>query len=139
MSISEALRNRVRSQAKNRCGYCLVEDGLVYAPMEIEHIQPKADGGEDVEENLWLSCPSCNTFKGARTQGIDPDSKSQIPLFNPRRQIWAEHFMFAEDKATIIGLTPCGRATIGTLRLNFAPNLELRKRFVAVKWYPPND
>jgi hypothetical protein len=139
MSISESLRARVRTQAKDRCGYCLIEDGLVYAPMEIDHLRPKSDGGEDVEENLWLACPCCNTFKGARTQGTDPLTGLISPLFNPRQQIWAEHFAFADDKATIIGHTPCGRATINTLRLNFAPNLELRKRFVELGWYPPED
>lgn len=139
MTISDSLRSRVREQAKNRCGYCLIEDGLVYASMEIDHIHPKAAGGKDVEENLWLVCPCCNAFKGSRTQGIDPVTGLTFPFFNPRQQKWAEHFTWAEDKATIIGFTPYGRTTVQSLRLNFAPNLELRKRFADLGWYPPNE
>lgn len=139
MSISETLRSRVREQAKNRCGYCLVEDHLVYAPMEIDHIIPSAEGGEDIEENLWLACPCCNTFKSSKTHGIDPETGTTVSLFNPRQQKWEEHFTWGEDRATIVGLTSFGRATVNALRLNFAPNLALRKRFADAGWYPPKD
>nr|WP_277127848.1 HNH endonuclease signature motif containing protein [Chlorogloeopsis fritschii] len=40
--------------------------------MEIDHIIPKAVGGTDDEENLWLASRLCNTFKGIQTHGQDP-------------------------------------------------------------------
>lgn len=36
-------------------------------------------------------------------------------LFNPRRQIWEEHFAFQGEQ--IAGLTPEGRTTISLLQL----------------------
>ncbi|WNZ24154.1 mitochondrial large ribosomal subunit protein uL30m [Leptolyngbya sp. NK1-12] len=33
---------------------------------------------------------------------------------------WSEHFAWSEDTTLIIGLTPIGRATVQTLRLNRA-------------------
>ena len=38
------------------------------------------------------------------------------PLFNPRAQQWADHLRF--EGATIVPLTPEGRATVFLLRLN---------------------
>jgi hypothetical protein len=139
MTISDSLRQQVRSVGKNRCAYCLVEDQYVYAPMEIDHIIPQADGGTDDEENLCLACPSCNGFKGSQTRGVDPETGDRISLFNPRTQIWSEHFGWGEDNATIIGLTNYGRVTVNVLQLNFPPNLELRKLFVKIGWYPPKN
>jgi hypothetical protein len=139
MTITEAVLARVREQARNRCGYCQVEGQYVYATMEIDHIFPKAHGGTDEEENLWLACPWCNAFKRSQTHGIDPISGERVELFNPRRQKWKEHFTWAEDRASILGLTPCGRATAGAVQLNFELALALRRQFVTVGWYPPKD
>jgi 5-methylcytosine-specific restriction endonuclease McrA len=38
----------------------------------IGHIIPRARGGSDAEDNLWLSCRACNLFKGQQTHGRDP-------------------------------------------------------------------
>jgi HNH endonuclease len=137
MTISEAVRARVRQQAHYQCGYCRVEEQYIYAAIEIDHIIPQAAGGGDEEQNLWLSCPRCNGFKGAQTDAIDPESGQRVQLYNPRRQNWSAHFRWGGDQAEIIGITPCGRATVEALQLNFAPNLELRRLFVKAGWYPP--
>jgi len=34
---------------------------------EIDHIIPLADGGKNQDQNLCLSCPTCNRYKAART------------------------------------------------------------------------
>jgi hypothetical protein len=39
-------------------------------------------------------------------------------LFHPRQQRWYEHFAWSQDGTRIIGLTPCGRATVEALQLN---------------------
>ena len=139
MTVPDSIRKRVRQQAKFRCGYCRVEEQRVYAPMEVEHIQPIAIGGADDEENLWLACPWCNTYKGTKTHSFDPLSEQHVSLFNPRQQNWSEHFERDEDRATILGLTPCGRATVIAFRFNESHVLELRRGFVRVGWYPPED
>lgn len=55
---------RVRAAAQNRCGYCLSPQHLVMARLEIEHIIPLSEGGNNEETNLWLACPLCNRYKG---------------------------------------------------------------------------
>lgn len=137
--ISGELRNKIRRQAKNRCGYCLTPQEIYPVPLEIEHILPQAEGGTDTEENLWLACRVCNGFKHAKTVGTDPQTKETISLFNPRIQNWDEHFEFNRDKTKIIGKTACGRATAEALKLNNDLAVAVRKKWVKIGWYPPQD
>jgi len=65
--LSTALRAAVRLAATNRCGYCLTSQAYIPWPLEIDHIIPRARGGSDAEDNLWLSCRACNLFKGQQT------------------------------------------------------------------------
>ena len=44
MSISPELRERIRIQAGDRCGYCQSAQRYVFAPLEIEHLQPTPCG-----------------------------------------------------------------------------------------------
>ena len=137
--FSEDLKNRIRQVARNRCGYCLTPQVIISMLFEIEHIRPLADGGTDDEENLWLACRNCNGFKHAKTKAIDPITNTEVSIFNPRTQDWREHFEFSEDKTEIIGKTPCGRATVIALHLNFEQAVNARKLWVSVAWYPPKD
>ena len=62
-----------------------------------------------------------------------------VPLFDPRRQTWSEHFEWSNNATLIVGLTPSGRATVVALHLN-RPSLVLaRREWVAVGWHPPVD
>ncbi len=108
-------------------------------PLEIEHLQPTAEGGTDEEENLWLACRNCNGFKHAKTHAVDPQTNIETAIFNPRKQIWNEHFEFSEDETEIIGKTACGRATVIALRLNFEQAVSARKIWASVGWYPRMD
>ena len=45
-----------------QCAYCGVKD----VPFEIEHIQPKSQGGSDRISNLCLACHKCNQRKANR-------------------------------------------------------------------------
>jgi hypothetical protein len=109
------------------------------APLEIEHIIPLAHGGTDVETNLWLACPLCNSYKSDKVSGIDPETGLPHPLFNPRTQRWAEHFRWSEDGIRVIGLTPTGRATVITLHLSDNPYaLAVRANWVLAGWHPPD-
>jgi 5-methylcytosine-specific restriction endonuclease McrA len=106
--ISADLDRRLREAARNRCGYCLSPQHLVMARLEIEHIVPLSKGGSSDESNLWLYCPICNGHKSDKVNGIDPENGDSVPLFNPRTQVWPDHFQWGDDGIRILGLTPVG-------------------------------
>ena len=137
MSISDELRARIRNQAGDRCGYCQSAQRYVFGPLEIDHLTPTAQGGTDDEENLWLACRMCNGFKSDHTHGRDPVTGENVRLFNPRIQRWGEHFAWSEDGTRIIGLTPCGRATVVILQLNNVIAVMVRREWAAAGWHPP--
>lgn len=137
--VSVALAARVRQQARYRCGYCLRSESIIGLLMEFEHLTPLAAGGLTVEENLWLSCRACNGFKLAQTAALDPETGASASLFNPRRQVWSEHFRWGRDGTQIIGLTKTGRATVVALKLNNSLAVTARQAWVSVGWWPPID
>ena len=104
MAISEQVRARVSAQAQNRCGYCRSLQMYVLGILEIDHIIPKAIGGTDEEENLWLACSLCNNYKGTQTDALDPVTQKHVKLFNPRTQQGSQNFAWSEDATEIIGL-----------------------------------
>lgn len=75
--------------------------------------------------------------KGSRVAAIDPESGDLVALFNPRHQVWHEHFMWSSDSTMIIGLTPNGRATVFALHLNRISLVLARREWVTVGWHPP--
>jgi hypothetical protein len=109
----------------------------VLGQLEIEHIIPRSQGGTDDEDNLWLSCSLCNTFKGPYAHGLDPTNGKIVPLFNPRRQRWDEHFAWADGGLHIVGTSECGRATTLALQLNNAIAVRVRRGWISVGWHPP--
>lgn len=137
--IPNAVRSRVREQARYRCGYCRSSQQYVLGLLEIDHIIPKARGGTDDEENLWLACRMCNGFKGTQTYARDPISGRRVRVFNPRRQRWSRHFMWSEDGTRLIGRTACGRATVVALQLNHVMAVLVRREWVSAGWHPPED
>ena len=62
--------------------------------------------------------PAVHNFKGTQTDALDPETGQRVPLFDPRRQRWSEHFAWSEDGTRVLGQTPCGRATVLALQLN---------------------
>lgn len=139
MSIPAILRARIAVQAQYRCGYCLRTEELMGMPMTLDHIIPQAAGGSTIEENLWLACRRCNEFKGVQTHALDPETGEQISLFNPRRQIWNEHFEWSQDGVEILGKTACGRATVIALQMNNPEIIVTRRLWVSAGWWPPQE
>ena len=138
MSVSRpSLRARVAAQAQHRCGYCLTQEVVSGVPLTLEHIIPRALGGSDVEENLWLSCRLCNEAKGVQTQAADAETDSVVSLFNPRADQWEAHFEWGEDGTLIRGRTAIGRATVTALSLNSELRARSRSLWVEVGYHPP--
>jgi hypothetical protein len=136
--ISVELDRRVREAAQNRCGYCLSPQHLVMARLEIEHMIPLSKNGSNDESNLWLACPICNGHKSDKVAAIDPETQESVSLFNPRFQVWSEHFRWTESGLKIEGITATGRATVSALRLADDPDaLMVRSFWIQVGWHPP--
>lgn len=136
--IPRALRSETVTTFQGRCAYCQSPQALMNVTFEVDHIIPEKEGGQTVADNLALSCPLCNGFKGARTRGHDPQTGQEILLFHPRKQTWSRHFHWAEDLQTIEGRTKSGRATVEALRLNNLNLLRLRTIWLAIGSAPPH-
>jgi hypothetical protein len=136
--IPAALRQLVIEQAGSRCGYCLVEQDLLYVPLEFEHVIPRSRGGLTVAENMWLACSRCNGYKSDQMESIDPETDKLVPIFDPRRDDWWTHFRWSDDGLSVIGLTSTGRATVIALQLNTLQRIKTRLRWVSVGWHPPH-
>lgn len=138
MSLARhALRAQVAAQARYRCGYCLTQEVVSGIPLTLEHLVPRALGGADTEENLWLSCRLCNESKGVHLAAIDPDTGIVVSLFNPRTDQWSEHFGWSEEGTRMFGRTAMGRATIAALSLNAELRVRSRAIWVEVGYHPP--
>lgn len=114
--IPTTLRRQVIERAGNRCEYCLLRSGVAFFPHEVDHVIAEKHGGATDIENLAFACWRCNRHKGSDLTSFDPLTRELSPLFNPRTQVWAEHFTYQGQQ--IIGSTPEGRTTVNLLRLN---------------------
>jgi hypothetical protein len=130
-------RALVRSRAGEHCEYCrLHEADLPLFPFHIEHILPKKHGGTDDPRSLAWSCHHSNLAKSSNLSGRDAVTGRIVVLFNPRRQRWQRHFEW--DGPRLVGLTPCGRATIAVLNINAAHRIDLRELLIDARRFPPD-
>ena len=123
--IPVALRRQVYERAKGYCEYCLIPDAATFAPHEIDHIIAEKHGGRTEAENLALSCTLCNKHKGSDLASVDPETGEIVPLYNPRQNLWNEHFCLSG--AEFVPLTAIGRVTIQLLQLNRSDRVEERQ------------
>lgn len=68
-------RKNILKRDNFKCGYC----GRSDLPLTVDHIIPRARGGEDVWDNLITACVSCNNRKGDRT----PDEANLVLRHKP--------------------------------------------------------
>ena len=132
-------RRHVAERAAFRCEYCQTPSALSPSPYSAEHILPRRRGGTNRPENLALSCQGCNGHKGVRTAALDPATGRTVPVFNPRKQMWAEHFVWAEGGMRIEGVTACGRATVAALQLNRVGLQNLRRLMLLAEIHPADQ
>jgi len=138
MTITKRLTKQVSERAQHRCEYCQTSEWLSGQRHEIDHIIPRARGGETDLDNLCLACAMCNGHKADRILAVDPESGVRVQLFNPRTQPWRDHFHWDAEGIRIVGLTPCGRATVAALKMNQPLILSARATWVSVKRHPPH-
>lgn len=79
-------RKNILRRDAYKCSYC----GRGDLPLTIDHIVPKARGGNDSWENLVCACTSCNNKKGDRTPDEARMNLHSVP-FKP------SHIMFIKN------------------------------------------
>ncbi|MBI4605025.1 MAG: HNH endonuclease [Planctomycetes bacterium] len=123
--MDPALRELVWQRANGACEYCRLPQDLDVFPFQIDHIIAEKHHGPTTSENLCVSCFHCNVHKGSNIAGLDPVDGRIVRLFDPRIDIWREHFAWAG--AEIIGLTSVARATIDVLGINLPERRDHRR------------
>jgi hypothetical protein len=126
-------REAVRRRAGNACEYCrMPQQAPPLISFHVEHIVSRQHGGTDDPGGLALACDRCNAYKGPNLMSIDPDTRTVVALFNPREDLWSDHFVIR--RGHIAGLTPTGCATVRLLNMNAPRRVELRG-----EWLPDVD
>jgi hypothetical protein len=132
--IPEGLRRLVIERAADRCEYCLIHQQDSLYAHEVDHIIPEKHRGETNETNLCLACLDCNRHKGSDFASFDPETGQVTLLFNPREQVWDDHFRL--EGARIIPLSPAGRVTVFVLNLNDEFRIRSRRALLGAGRYP---
>lgn len=132
--IDPEIQEEVRSRADFLCEYCHTSERWQYVRFTFDHVIPSEDSSL---ENLALACFHCNRRKSNKTEGIDLETGSNVPFFNPRTQIWSEHFEWTADHLMILGKTAIGRATVEAFELNRARIILIRDADKEVHRHPP--
>ncbi|MGB7709903.1 MAG: HNH endonuclease signature motif containing protein [Microcoleus sp.] len=133
--VPATLRRVVTQRAGEQCEYCRFPQTASLFAFEMEHIIAEKHGSITVVENLALSCPCCNRFKGTDLGSIDPETRQLTPFFNPRVQQWSDHFRL--EGGTIVPLTPVGRVTAKILQFNLLERILEREQLSSIGEYPP--
>ena len=128
-------REFITARAGGRCEYCQMHQSLQGATFHIEHVIPRVRGGVSDSSNLALACPSCNLHKADRVSSQPNASTVAIVFFNPRSDVWADHFEW--DDYTLIGKTEVGRVTIQALDLNQERRIKIRRAEQLFGLFPP--
>ena len=134
MTLTDSQRQRISERGNGRCEYCLLHQDHSIKIHEVDHIIPKKHDGKDLDDNLAWACFHCNRYKGSDVGAYDTETGQLTPLFNPRTQIWHEHFSL--DNGTMTALTTIGRVTIQVLQLNRPARIQTRILLAEAGLYP---
>jgi 5-methylcytosine-specific restriction endonuclease McrA len=103
-------------RAQYRCEYCRIHEDDSFLGFQVDHVISIKHGGETKLENLAWSCFACNNNKGSDIATILFPDKRLVRLFNPREEVWEEHFEVIS--AVIHPTSEIGEATIKLLKMN---------------------
>jgi hypothetical protein len=135
--MAKAIRNQVRQRAGDVCEYCRMPQEFDVRPFQLDHIRAEKHHGPTELPNLCWSCLACNSFKGSDQSAYDPETDKLVPLFNPRVDVWSEHFEWNGPELT--GRTTRGRATIDLLRINQPEQVAHRWKLTSLGVFPPTS
>lgn len=81
-----------------------------------------------------MACYDCNHHKGPNIAGFDLVTNQIVPLFDPRKEIWKNHFRWSGTE--LEGLTPTGRVTVHVLAINHYFRISLRRALILEGLFP---
>ncbi len=132
--ISDELRNAVAHRANHFCEYCLIhEEDTIYG-CQVDHVISLKHGGATTLANLAYACAFCNRLKGSDIGSILWSTQSFIRFFNPRTDLWGDHFKV--DDAIIRPISDIGKATTQILGFNNIDRVIERQTLIAIGRYP---
>lgn len=132
--FSPVIRQLVAVRANFRCEYCRKPDVAANFPFHVEHIIGRQHNGTDYPDNLAYACSYCNWHKGPNISTMLNGEPPIIPLFNPRKEHWYEHFW--AESGVIYAKTDIGEGTLRLLQFNTVERILERKELIAAGVYP---
>ncbi len=134
--MTNTLREQVRQRARDCCEYCQMPQSCTQLPHEADHIRAQKHHGPTTLENLEWSCALCNSHKGSDVSAYVPHTDELVRLFNPRMDVWSEHFEW--DGPRLVGMTLMAQATLELLQINKDSRVSLRRMLIEVGLFPPD-
>jgi hypothetical protein len=131
--ITAADRRTVRERAGERCEYCLIHEDDTDLSHEIDHIIAEKHGGTTEIDNLAYACFLCNNSKGSDIASLTADGSISL-FFNPRTDVWTDHFRLTEDRFVL--LTQKAEATERIFGFNDAARCQERRGLQRLGRYP---
>ena len=135
--IPIAIQRLILVESKGFCEYCWSPSDFSPNSFQFDHIIPTSKGGQSVFQNLARSCGGCNGCKQDKTHSFDPLTYQLCRLYNPRTDVWTEHFQWSDDDLMIEGISNVGRTTVQLLQVNRIGAVNLRKLLKIVGLHPP--
>ena len=133
--MESRLEAAIWRRAHDRCEYCQLCQSYTSLPLEIDHIIARKHGGKTELDNLALSCFYCNSYKGSNVAGVDPIDGAIVRLYNPRSDIWGDHFEWKGP--LLVARTAIGRVTIAVLVINHPDAIVVRESLIQEGIFPP--
>ncbi len=134
--ISNNLRNLVAKRASFLCEYCLIHEDDTFLKCQVDHIISLKHGGKTEIENLSHACVFCNRNKGSDIGSILQSDGKFIQFFNPRKDLWTNHFKI--EGAILKPLTKIGKVTAHILGFNHPDRIIERQSLIDIGKYPSN-
>jgi len=131
--INGELRRLVAQRAGYSCEYCLIAEENTPS-CQVDHIISVKHGGDSTAENLCYACLFCNLQKGTDLGSINWRNGELVRFFNPRRDLWREHFQL--DGAIIQPTTDIGEVTARILDFNDEDRILERQILIENNRYP---
>lgn len=129
------LIRQVRRRAGDVCEYCRLPQASQEARFTLTMCcHGRSTGQRNWKTSLWRVF-TCSLRKSARTSAVDLKTGSIAALFNPRTEVWSDHFAFTSTWR-IRGRKPTGRATIEALGMNRTAIVLIRRELVLLNRFP---